>query len=173
MRRFKGLGLIIALIMLFTLPALAATLTGQLGGVDSNGDYQFTVNTDGVLNGSDLSVIKARVVEDYELITATEESVVLADSGKIMIATATATTTFTLPAAVVGMEFTFVAGKGQTVKIDPATTADTIAYLTLGVGDEMDSSGATGDSVTLKCYQANTWIPIDMGSSAFTDGGSS
>ena len=171
MRRFKGLLLIVALVMLLAVPAFAADTQATIGGQNSSGSYHFTVDSDGVLAGASTSTTK--LSRAYEVITATEEAVVAADNGKIMVATAAATTTFTLPAAVVGMEFTFVAGAAQTVSIDPSTTADTITYLTLDAGDEIDSAGAIGDSITLKCYQANTWIPVDMGSSAFTDGGAS
>jgi|GEM_PF-6415106 len=171
MRRFKGLGLIIALVMLFILPVFASTIQSTLGGQDSSGNYHFTVDSDGVLAGASGSV--TNVSRAYEAISATEETLVVADNGKILVATATSTTTFTLPTAVVGMEFTIVAGKGQTISVDPASTADTIAYLTLDAGDEIDSAGVTADSVTLKCYTANTWIPVNMGSSAWSDGGSS
>ena len=171
MRRFKGLLLIVAILMVFAIPAFSATREATLGGQDSSGNYRFTVDSDGVLAGASTSTTK--LSRAYEVITATEEAVVAADNGKIMVATAAATTTFTLPAAVVGMEFTFVAGAAQTVSIDPSTTADTITYLTLNAGDEIDSAGAIGDSVTLKCYTANTWIPVNMGSSAWSDGGTS
>ena len=177
MRRFKGLLLIVAILMVFAIPAFSATREATLGGQDSSGNYRFTVDSDGVLDGADASSIKARLVKDYEVVTTTESVLTAADSGKIMIATATGSaTTFTLPAAVVGMEFTLVGGSaaagGKVVKADPKTTADTILYLTLDAGDELDSAGATGDSVTLKCFKANTWIPVYM-NGTWVDGGAS
>jgi hypothetical protein len=191
MRRFyKALGMLVAVVLLISVPAFAADLQATIGGLNSSGNYHFTVDSDGVLDGATGSTmtvdnmagalvgnVTGNVSRGYELVTATEDALVLADVGKIMIATATATTTFTLPAAVVGYEFTVVAASskegGDTIKVDPATTADTILYLDLDAGDEIDSAGATGDSVTLKCISANTWLPVNMGSSAWTDGGAS
>ena len=169
MRRFKELGLIVAILMLFAIPVFASTIQSTLGGQDSSGNYHFTVDSDGVLDGAAAST--TTIARAYSVATTTESVLTAADSGKILISSLAATT-FTLPAAVVGMEFTFVAGAAG-MKVDPSTTADTIAYLTLDAGDEIDAAGVTGDSVTLKCYKANTWIPVDMGSSAFSDGGSS
>ena len=169
MRRFKGLLLIVAILMVFAIPAFSATREATIGGQDSSGNYRFTVDSDGVLDGAAAST--TTLARAYSVATTTESVLTAADSGKILISSLAATT-FTLPTAVVGMEFTFVAGAAG-MKVDPSTTADTITYLTLDAGDEIDSAGATGDSITLKCYKANTWIPVNMGSSVFTDGGAS
>jgi len=188
MRRFKELGIIVAILMLFAIPVFASTIQSTLGGQDSSGNYHFTVDSDGVLDGASGSTITVesltgditgRLIQETEALVSTVIEKVLDadDSGKILVATATtADTTFTLPAAVVGMEFTLVGGSaaagGKVVKADPKTTADTILYLTLDAGDELDSPGATGDSVTLKCFKANTWVPVYM-NGTWVDGGAS
>jgi len=59
-----------------------------------------------------------------------------------------------------------------TIPSAPASTADTIMYLTLDAGDTLDSPGATGDSVHL-VGGAATWYVVDTGSSAWSDGGAS
>ena len=166
--------LVIAIVMLaFTIPAISADLQATIGGLNSSGEYHFTVDSDGVMDGASGSIINARIVGDIELITATEEVLTAADSGKLFIATATATTTFTLPSAVAGLEFGFSTSKGQTISVDPASTLDTILYLSLDGGDELDSAGATADSLKLRAIDADSWVPVDMGSSAWTDGGTS
>ena len=107
-----------------------------------------------------------------EVVTAATKSVTAAENGEMYITTyASGTTTVTLPAAAVGLEYTFVSGKGLTVTIDTASASDTINYLTLDAGDTIDSNAATGDSVRLTCARANTWDVTAMGSSAWTDGG--
>ena len=164
-------GLILAVFFVLAVPSQAETVAA-FGRLDTSGNPAFTIDDSHVFDARSDAKIQARTVRDMELITATEETLTSADSGKVLIATATSTTTFTLPDAAEDLEFSIVAGQGQTVKVDPATTDDTIYYLTLDGGDEIDSAGASADSVTIRYYKANTWIPVQMKGS-WTDGGSS
>lgn len=137
-------------------------------------DDVFTVETIGAtvythrVRVRDISAITglAGVKSLYEVV-ATDDTLTAADTGKSCIASAAAT--FTLPAAAVGLEYTIIDGSGATVYVDPASTADTIKYLTLSAGDKLTSPGATGDSVTLICGAANTWYISGMKGS-WTDG---
>lgn len=114
----------------------------------------------------------------YEVVI-TDEVLVAADSGHSIIVRSPSATAVdvTLPTGVAGMEYNIIVGGAYTggalaqVKVGPAD-ADTIAFLTLDAGDELDSPGtvATGDSVTLVCGAANTWYVKNMKGS-WSDGG--
>jgi hypothetical protein len=106
---------------------------------------------------------------------ATGDTLLATESGKIIIVTATTgTIKYVLPAATTsGINFTFIDGKStgtNTFSVDPATTADTIRYLTFDGGDKATSPGATGDSISLVSDASNHWF-IKSRSGTFTDGG--
>lgn len=169
-RFLKKYGLLIAVLLVFVVPAVAETVA-TLGRQDSSGVHAFTVDGDGVLDGADAAIIKARVLSDIEVISATTETVTAADSGKTYISTATQTTTFTLPDCdSTDMQVGFVSNGGHKITIDTYATTETIKYLTLDAGDTIDSASATGDSVQLRCYAADTWIPVEM-KGTWADGG--
>jgi len=109
---------------------------------------------------------------NYEVVTATTDTLVATDSGKIMIYTSTNDTTVTLPAATtLGTYFIILSPEGI-VSVDPATTDDTIIYdpsgTALSAGDKM-TAAATGDSVTLVCGATNKWYVVNRIGS-WTDG---
>lgn len=108
---------------------------------------------------------------NYEVVTATTDTLAAADSGKRMIYTSTSDVTVTLPAASLGLEFTVIGAEGI-VNVDPASTADTIIYdpsgTALSAGDKM-TAAATGDTVTLVCGAANKWYVVNRVGS-WTDG---
>ena len=106
-----------------------------------------------------------------EIVTAATDTITTADTKTIYITTSTnSTTDFTLPAAAADLQFRFASSLGRTITVDPASTSDTIKYLGLDAGDAIDSAGTTGDSIEL-IGATTTWYVIDMGSSAWTDGG--
>lgn len=101
---------------------------------------------------------------NYEVVTATTDTLVSTDSGKIMIYTSTNDTTVTLPAATtLGTYFVILSPEGI-VSVDPATTDDTIIYdpsgTALSAGDKM-TAASTGDSVTLVCGATNKWYVVN------------
>ena len=109
---------------------------------------------------------------NYEVVTATTDTLVATDSGKVMIYTSTNDTTVTLPAATtLGTYFIILSPEGI-VSVDPATTDDTIIYdpsgTALAAGDKM-TAAATGDSVTLVCGATNKWYVVNRIGS-WTDG---
>lgn len=67
-------------------------------------------------------------------------------------------TQFTLPTAVVGMQYTVIADTAKWFFMNPAST-DTINIASTGVGRRISNSGsaAIGDSITLVCQTPNTW----------------
>ena len=106
---------------------------------------------------------------------ATGDTLLSTESGKIVIVTATTgTIKYILPAATTsGLNYTFVDGKStgtNTFSVDPATTDDTIRYLTLDGGDKVTSPGATGDSMSLVSDASHHWF-IKSRVGTFTDGG--
>jgi len=174
---FRKVCLVVMCLMLTASLAYAAVGVQE----DSGTVWQATdINFTGDVTVSNSGSVSSIAIDDSssitnEVISATSETVTAADSPTRYIATNTAAgTTFTLPAAVADLEFIFVDGgcSANTMIVAPASTADTIMYLTLDAGDTLDSPGATGDSVHL-VGGAATWYVVDTGSSAWTDGGSS
>ncbi len=101
-------------------------------------------------------------------IGVTDDTLTVAESGTIYVCTANCTKT--LPAATDGVEYTFVAGAGATISVDPGVTTDTIMYLTLSAGDKITSTGATADSLTLLGDGTNKkWYVVNM-KGTWTDG---
>lgn len=74
-------------------------------------------------------------------------------------------TQFTLPTAVVGMQYTIIADTAKWIYIAPAST-DTINIASSGAGKRISNSGsaAIADSITLVCQTAGTWsIQVKVG----------
>lgn len=99
-------------------------------------------------------------------IGTTDETLAVADSGKIFVCEENCTKT--LPKASENLIYTFVAGAGATINVDTGATTDTIMYLTLSAGDKITSTGATADSVTLLGGTAK-WYVVNM-KGTWTDG---
>jgi hypothetical protein len=160
MRKYV-LGLMTLLIVLFCIGrVIAATDLWNIGS--------WKVDSTGALIPSSTGSMRAI----YENV-ATGETVLVADSGKTFVtipATASQSSTFTLPASAVGLEYTFVMGTVGLISVDPATTGDTILYVGLHAGDRITSPAATGDSVTLICPVAGSWAVKAM-FGTWTDGG--
>ena len=112
---------------------------------------------------------------DYTLAVATDATLTALESGIVLIAEGnTEPFQVNLPAASLGLRYTIVAGATTaTLEIQPQD-ADTIVYhetlANLDAGDELDSPGATGDSITLICGAANRWF-IESMIGTWTDGG--
>jgi len=175
---FKKVCLVVMCLMLTASLAYAAVGVQE----DSGTVWQATdINFTGDVTVSNSGSVSSIAIDDSsaitnEVVTATNDTVTVADSPTRYIATATGfTTTFTLPAAAADLEFIFCNGGatgfagGQTLTVDPANTTDTIMYLGLDAGDSIDSAAATGDSVHL-IGGTGVWYVVDTGSSAWTDG---
>ena len=164
----KILTLLVVMLFLVTSSALAAVAVKDSGSYEGEATVLDFGNMGISLNGTTASISANPV----EVVSTATKTITAAENGEMYISTyPSGTSTFTLPAAAVGLEYSFVSGKGLTVTIDTASTDDTINYLTLDAGDTIDSNAATGDSIRLTCGRANIWDVTDMGSSAWTDGG--
>lgn len=64
--------------------------------------------------------------------------------------------TFTLPAAVAGLEFWFYVGAAQNLVIDPAG-AETVSLPSNGVAQATITANAIGETVHIKCCEDGTW----------------
>lgn len=82
-------------------------------------------------------------------------------------------TQFTLPTAVVGMQYAFIADTAKWIYLKPAST-DTINLLNTVAGTRIANvaTAAIGDSITLVCQTANIWsIQAKSGTWAVPVGG--
>ena len=171
---FRKVCLVVMCLMLTASLAYAAVgVQEDSGQIWAATDINFTGDVTVTNSGSVSSI----AIDDSssitnEVVTATADTVTAADSPTRYIATAGATTTFTLPAAAADLEFIFCDATDTTITIDTYDATDTIMYLTLDAGDTIDSAGAAGDSVHL-VGGTNVWYVVDTGSSAWTDGDAS
>jgi hypothetical protein len=99
-------------------------------------------------------------------IGTTDETLVVADSGKIFVCNEACTKI--LPTAAENLIYSFVAGAGVEINVDTGVTTDTIMYLTMSAGDKLTSTGATADSVTL-LGDTGKWYVVNM-KGTWTDG---
>ena len=156
---------------LFMLLALLALLFNVGGAFAADGDELSTTSFRVDSNGQ---VYYKRL---YEVAT-TSDTLTAAESGKTIIYNpATSQSTFTLPTAAAGLEFTFLQayGHGDSLKkmvLEPADTDTFVGCVTLATtttfaaGDSLISTTATGDTVTIvgastKWYCTNrigTWV---------------
>jgi hypothetical protein len=170
----KRLIIVICILLFASLSYASVGVQEDSGVVYQTTDINFTGDVTVTNQGSKTSVaIDNSDAFTNEVITATGETVTAADSPRRYILTnAAETSEVTLPVAAAGLEYIFAFGGAtdQSITIDPASTADTIIYLTLDAGDKLESAGAKGDSVHL-VGAANTWYVVDTGSSAWSDGG--
>jgi len=87
-------------------------------------------------------------------------TVTTGDSGKVLTTVgASATVTFALPAAVVGLEYIFRVGAAQELRIDPNGT-ETIALPSTGVqgaAGKYLTANADGETIHILCTKAGQW----------------
>ncbi len=171
----KRIFLILTLFAFFASPAFALEI--KVDGVVVGGSFATQLNFSGDVSGSGVGSQKNIVIGGagggvVEFVTATLDTVVAADDNTTFVSTGTGTT-YTLPAAALGLQFSFVAGGTEArVTIDTASVSDTINYLSLDAGDKLESTTkASSDSVTLVGDDSNNWFVIDMGSNSWKDGG--
>jgi len=155
MKRFLAL----IAVMCLVLPCFA--------GTNIYNDGYTTIDSTGVID-----VYAAKL--PYKVIV-TNNTLVASESGWTTVVDTLqgdASYTVTLPASAVGLAFTVTQSSGGTIYIDPAI-ADTIAYgeMPMDAGDKLQSGGSTGDSITLICPVANTWVPIAGHGNNWADAG--
>lgn len=100
----------------------------------------------------------------YNSVTANAATATL-DQGVLYGGTHTNTgaagaTVLTLPAPVVGMEFTVFLTVAQDVDINPAD-GTSILVLTNAAGDAISSAATIGNRITLRAISTTEWIPLE------------
>ena len=155
MKKLLICSLVLVAMLVFSHQGFCTTDLFSVGNADD--DNLVAIKSTGVVEG-------AR--GDYEVVT-TDDTLTAEESGITLIVDGTYD--ITLPADSLGLEYTIVAASTDTVSIAPAS-GDSIAYLTLDAGDELDSAGAIGDAVSLICGASNTWYIKSM-TGTWTDGG--
>lgn len=182
--------LILIALLAFVMPAYAGDIDIQDGGtrVGQATHLNFGTGFSASLSGRTATVEYSATDGsswDLEVMSASTDTLTSADARKFLVYTypsAGATdnlVTITLPAAESGVEFCVIDGgrpassgpAARYLQLDPASTADTIKYLTLDGGDKIKSAGATGDCIKIIGTDSNVWYISDMGAAAWTDGG--
>lgn len=160
------LPLLVAFVLLLIGNTYAAQRTATFGDQNSSGVYRMRADVDTV-SGSNVGYIT--YAQDtgiyYPYTTATTTTTLIASqTGTTMVFTGSSNNTrFTLPAATVGMEFTFIDDTTNYMAVYPAT-GDTINFASLPVSNGLANSStpAKGDSVTLFCAVAGKWSVEEM-----------
>lgn len=113
-------------------------------------------------SGWDLGVIKPTGI-NYPVVpianATTNLTLTTYQSGNIIVFTGTSNnTSFTLPSAVIGLEYSFIDDTTKFISIRPQTV-DTIQITSTVQGNTIANSASTaiGNSITLVCRSANTW----------------
>lgn len=172
---FKRKALLIIAILFLAIPSFAE-VTATMGRSNASGNYDVSTNSD------DMVTFSGGVYAKMEKAT-TSDTLTAAESGKIFIVepVAGAPATFILPTAALGsitestLQYTFVKGTSsgtwtsgnQIFYVDPQST-DKIIFLNSGVpntfanGDKIQSSGITGDSLTLIAGPDSTWYAVNV-----------
>lgn len=167
---FKKITLLSTLIFLALTVSSFAAVTGQLGGVDQNGTYNFTVEDDILKPGTSTGMYYPYGVKN------TSATLLNKESGENIIFTGTVNSEFELPACTssnLGAQFKITSAVAKLFALDPDGT-DVINYAPssqlLAPGAKLLSPGTTGDSVTVVCGTAANWYYTDM-TGTFTNGG--
>jgi hypothetical protein len=179
----KLMPLVAVLVLLLALPAQAVVITA-LGDPDSSGNYELEVDSDEMITFNGGKYAK------YELVT-TNDTLTAAESGTTYIVegvfATSAITVLTLPDADVGLEYTFVIGGGMTVGVgqtgaaylpDLYITPQSTDFFyeinsdvgsTYLAGQQVYSTGVTGDALHLICAKDKYWYAVDK-VGTWTDG---
>lgn len=163
----KRLFLLLLVMLLVWFSSAFAAVAIQKDGVEQG--VATTINVVGSSMSTDGSTFNVgSVIEKF----TTGDTLTLAESGKVVISTATATgSVFRLPSAdTLNMQFTFIGSdaSGITFSVQPEPT-NQIVYKTCVIGDRITSPGTSGDSVSLISDASGNWYIKSM-SGTFTDG---
>ena len=159
-----------ALILFLATPGYAASVVSTDGLPNSSGTHPITVDSDRYITYA----TDAGIIASYEAAT-TSDTLTAVETGKTFTVDCATLCEFELPAAAVGMSFSFISiDNDASFSIDPNGT-DTIKWsisnVPLDGGDKLTSPGATGDSITIFSTTANEWAVKNM-HGTWTDGGS-
>lgn len=163
----KRILLIVALVAVaFNSNAFAMQRTATFGDKNSSGVYRLRADNT-FISGANYGFITfaqdTGIVYPY-LSTATTNTTLLAQqSGSTIIfgngsGTAANGTKYTLPAATVGLQYTFISDVAKYFRVD-SVSPDIINYSTAIAGSAVNNSGSAlaGDSITIFCANAGFW----------------
>ena len=170
MKRNKFTLFMVLIIGLLCINVHAADLIGTDGAANTSGIYAIQHTDDRLATVA----TDAGLIFSYEA-AITSDTLTLAESAKTLTVDCPSVCEFELPAAQVGMSYSFVSIDDTSVfSIDPNGTDIiywSVSSIPLDAGDKLSSAGATGDSITLFVGAANTWA-VKAINGSWTDGGS-
>jgi len=169
MNKFKKCLLMGLVGMLIFSPAvMAQSRTATFGDQNSSNVYRMTADSYGVITFASDTGIKYPY-ESFSSSTVGTNTITASETGKTIVDMCGVTngvainqggSKYTLPTAVVGMEFTLSAGGQCFVTLD-VDDMDTILYSSsstgMHAGDSLKSTGQAGDNVTLFCPATTKW----------------
>jgi hypothetical protein len=142
-----------------------ATVYGAAGGkIDdtANGNPVGIALEAATADGDVIEVLRFAVLAQNKTVEAhtSDDTLTAAESGSVHTTVGAAgTVTFTMPAAVAGMEFFFRVGAAQELRVDPNGT-ETIALPSTGVqgaAGKYLTANADGETVHIVCDKAGEW----------------
>ena len=155
----KRISLIVALLAVaLSSNAFAVQRTATFGDKNSAGLYRMVATNDGVITfqqdtGLTIPYISTATTNTTLTAAQTGTTVVL-NNGNGVAAT---NTMYTLPAATVGLNYSFITDVAKQFIVHPAGT-DQIMYSTIPAGAGiLNSSAAIGDSIEVVCLRAGKW----------------
>lgn len=160
----KRLLLLLALgTLVFAFPkasmASVSNMSAEMGVYDST-DRAFGLEVD--VNNDFTFAPTAASIKWPGTTASTNQTLSATQSGQVIVfnngaGAAVDGTRFTLPAAVVGLEFTIIADVAKFFRVAPAS-GETINFTSTAAGKRIaSSSAAIGDSITLVCFTTGTW----------------
>lgn len=157
MKRILSLA-VVALLVLCS-QGFAAQATATFGDYNSSNVYRMTADINGVITFAQ----DTGVLFPYVSTATTNTTLTAAQTGSTIVfnngsGTAQSGTTYILPTAAVGMQFSFIADVAKWFRIDSVST-DTFQYSTAVAGSALNNSGSAlaGDNITIFCATANKW----------------
>jgi len=135
--------------------AAAITLTATAGGITLNASSGIT--TGDAITGDGTAALNGflRTVTD----DADGRNITAAESGSVITnAAAGAATALNLPAAAVGLTYTFVVMAAQELRVTPAAGDSVNIAGSQGDAAEYWTANAVGESLTLVAVDANNWV---------------
>lgn len=160
--------LTIALVLLMGLCSQSfASRTATFGDQNSAGVYRVRTDRDDSTGAGYVTYAQdTGIVYPYLTTPTTNFTLTAFQSGSVYILDSAvagppaANTTFTLPTATVGLQYTFIADVSTFFRVAPQST-DIIRLSTAVAGNKVRNSGAVGDSITLFCAVAGFWSISD------------
>lgn len=163
--------LLLALLLLigFNSQSFAAiNRTATFGDYNASGVYRMRADTDSSTGSGYITFAQdTGIVYPYIATATTNTTLTAFQTGAIIIfnngtGVAAHGTTYILPAATVGLQYTFTSDVAKAFRVD-VTGTDLFAYSTAVAGSAVTNTGSAlaGDSITVFCGIAGVWSIVD------------